>query len=126
VELYINIFFTLKAYSILQIELNNKKDKLSIYSDKNLPNYQQLIYVIILWCLNKLIYSTRLLNSVIFIETLTILVIVSIIDSKLIRHVFLLASVAAIGAAIGISLINNIVRDSGIEIYFKYLIIISL
>lgn len=85
-----------------------------------------MIYVIILWCLNKLIYSTRLLNSVIFIETLTILVIVSIIDSKLRRHVFLLASVAAIGAAIGISLINNMVRDSGTELYSKYLIIISL
>jgi len=71
-----------------------------------------MLITIIILIFFGLIFSKSGLNSIILLEMTTIIIICSLIEGYLYPHLFLLAVIAAIGAAIGVSLINSIVSDS--------------
>lgn len=61
--------------------------------------------------------SYRLLSRVIYLEALTIVAVVAFLLYKLSSLVFTLSCLGAVGAAIGVSLVNNIASTTSREIF---------
>jgi len=69
-------------------------------------------WILVLFCSVNIVLIKSLLNSILFIEILTILVLIWFVLGNFNIGIFILARIAAIGAAIRVRLINNILRES--------------